>query len=463
MDSNIDILTPYLFTLIHANTDKNLLMPAHYKRNCIFEEISKVAARNLDSYPVILQQREFLLRNNMPRRYGLNETNIVYRRHHHADIIKIMKEWWFFIENYSKRDQLSCSYVLFKNNITIKDISFANVRTDKINFRIRKHNRPFTQRAVSRTNKIRHGLTVHFGMRLPLKRIAKKRLKSINKIIHHFSGKGITEDKRNPEIIVSLTSFPERINEVHYAIYSLLTQTMKPDTVILWLAKDEFPNGMRDLPESLLGLQKNGLDIQWCRYARSYQKLIPALQEFPNGIIVTADDDLLYPTNWLELLYNSYLKNPDFVHAHRSHRIKLDEAGNILQYKNWHYCWNNHDPSFLNFPTTGAGTLFPPDIFYKDVFNHVLFAKLCPYADDIWFWAMLTLNNRKTILADSGISNLIYINPDREFGRNRQKTLGSLNVHEGYNDMQFHNIILHYPVLKDYLLGELNVLSETKE
>jgi hypothetical protein len=56
---------------------------------------------------------------------------------------------------------------------------------------------------------------------------------------------------------------------------------------------------------------------------------------------------------------------------------------------------------------------------------------------------------------------LTYINPDRELGLNSQMTLGKLNVHNGYNDMQFHNIILHYYILKDYLTGELNVPSQS--
>lgn len=60
------------------------------------------------------------------------------------------------------------------------------------------------------------------------------------------------------KIIVSLTSFPARINIVVKTIKTLLTQTLKPDAVILWLAPEQFPNGEKDLPQELLDLKQYG-------------------------------------------------------------------------------------------------------------------------------------------------------------------------------------------------------------
>ena len=75
----------------------------------------------------------------------------------------------------------------------------------------------------------------------------KKNLKSIDKNgvdykIKNFRALGITENKRDTKIIVSLTSFPERMDDVHYTLYSLLNQEFKPDEIILWLSQEEFPN-----------------------------------------------------------------------------------------------------------------------------------------------------------------------------------------------------------------------------
>ena len=54
--------------------------------------------------------------------------------------------------------------------------------------------------------------------------------------------------QRSPRLIVSLTSFPKRMHEVVYTVYSLLTQTMKPDIVCLWLSVEEFPHREAELP-----------------------------------------------------------------------------------------------------------------------------------------------------------------------------------------------------------------------
>ena len=49
---------------------------------------------------------------------------------------------------------------------------------------------------------------------------------------------GVTTEKRDTRLIVSLTSFPARIKTVHQTINTLLRQTVKPDHIILWLSED---------------------------------------------------------------------------------------------------------------------------------------------------------------------------------------------------------------------------------
>ena len=53
---------------------------------------------------------------------------------------------------------------------------------------------------------------------------------------------GVTRDKRSPQLIVSLTSFPARIDKIHLTINTLLRQNTKPDRVVLWLTESQFPN-----------------------------------------------------------------------------------------------------------------------------------------------------------------------------------------------------------------------------
>lgn len=139
IDSNVNILTSYLSDVI-KKSNLPLLIPIHFKRNCIYDECEEVKKTNHDSPENVEKTYNFLISNNMPKNYGLNETNIVFRKHTDKTIQSINKLWWNYIKNYSKRDQLSFSYCLYKNNIKPSDIAINNTRTDIQNFFVYKHN-----------------------------------------------------------------------------------------------------------------------------------------------------------------------------------------------------------------------------------------------------------------------------------------------------------------------------------
>ena len=46
----------------------------------------------------------------------------------------------------------------------------------------------------------------------------------------------------NNEIIVSLTSYPKRINKIKQTLDSIFNQTIQPDKILLWLSNSEFEN-----------------------------------------------------------------------------------------------------------------------------------------------------------------------------------------------------------------------------
>jgi len=271
--------------------------------------------------------------------------------------------------------------------------------------------------------------------------------------IERFNSLGIMpkSEKGGVKLIVTLTSYPDRMYDIHYSVYSLLKQSKKPDMVILYLAEEQFPNKEADLPQKLLKFKENGLTIKWCKDLKSYKKLIPALKEFPNDIIVTADDDIFYPENWLLKLYEAYLKNPEFIHAHRVHKITFED-GKIRPYTSWKGCINDNSADFINFPTTGGGVLYPPKSLSPDVLNEELFLNLAPNADDIWFFAMAVLNNTKIKVVHNPVSRIKQVNPKRDLGFYDENTLYISGNGTGGNDIQLNNILEHYPSIKDRIL-----------
>ena len=133
---------------------------------------------------------------------------------------------------------------------------------------------------------------------------------------------------------VSLTTFPLRIGKVHLTIQSILRQSRPADRILLWLSKEEFPEEAQ-LPANLLRLKEKGLDIRFCDNIRSFKKVFYTAQEFENDVIVTADDDALYPENWLEGLWDTHEKYPGCVCCCRAHEITF-EGGRVAPYQEWY-------------------------------------------------------------------------------------------------------------------------------
>lgn len=188
-------------------------------------------------------------------------------------------------------------------------------------------------------------------------------------------------------LIVSITSYPPRFKSLHLSVICLLRQTTKPDAIILWIAE----NDIDKLPYNVRKLKKYGLKIKKCEDYKSFKKIIPALKEYPDAFIVTADDDLYYWSTWLEELVLSYISKPTDVICHRAHRILLDDQGTLLPYSDWSKEISFEEESINLFPTSGAGVLYSPAIFYDDAIRNDIFMRLAPTSDDVWLYWMHSL------------------------------------------------------------------------
>jgi hypothetical protein len=197
-------------------------------------------------------------------------------------------------------------------------------------------------------------------------------------------------ESRSLPLIVSLTTTPKRLfQKTDIGIATLLSQRCRPDRVILWLS-DEVKD--KPLPKSFDYLCEAGLEVQYRRDVGPHTKLLYALQEHPDSMIVSADDDMLYPANWLGALYASYQRAPKHIHCHRAHLMRKDSDGKLTPYKQWaRHSPGVLGPSHLLFPTGVGGVLYPPRSLAEEVFHVDAFQQLCPFADDVWFKAMALL------------------------------------------------------------------------
>ncbi len=123
IDGNIDIKNSELFDyidrqLIHEET-KTLVINKHTERNCIYQEAEVCKALRLDSESVIDNQMSIFRQLEYPEFGGLTENFMIYRRHYNEQVKEIMEDWWWWVSNYSKRDQLSFNFVIWNRGFKI--------------------------------------------------------------------------------------------------------------------------------------------------------------------------------------------------------------------------------------------------------------------------------------------------------------------------------------------------------
>lgn len=201
-----------------------------------------------------------------------------------------------------------------------------------------------------------------------------------------------TDITRNEKIIVSLTSFPARIDKVWIAISTIMRQSFKPDAIELWLSEDQFPNREADLPEKLLNLKKYGLSVCFCKGdLRSHKKYFYAMQKHPDDIVITCDDDLFYPADTLEQLLKMHSESNDCVIGISN---TLFDSSDFFNPISWDMQKSPTKDKINLGICGGSATLFPPNSLAKQAFDEDLIEKICPYADDQWLTAMIYLNGK---------------------------------------------------------------------
>lgn len=238
----------------------------------------------------------------------------------------------------------------------------------------------------------------------------------------------------NKGIIVSMTSFPARINKVWIVVECMLRQSILPDKIILWLSKEQFPDE-KSVPISLRRRINPTFEIRFVEGdIRSHKKYYYVAKEYPNHLVFLVDDDLFYPTDLLERSFKSFQSNPHTVICNYGYTITYNENGSHNPYAQWVLAHEgaNGDSSFFG---SGGGTLFVPSMLYKDITNIELAIKLTPLADDIWLNAMVRLAGVNIILLNNGL--ILPVLSD-------SSALSTVNRDGNKNDEQICNVESRY-------------------
>lgn len=247
-------------------------------------------------------------------------------------------------------------------------------------------------------------------------------------------------EQDNRKLTVSFTSYPARIRFVPAMLSTLLVQTRPADQIVLYLSEDHFPRREADLPEALQDAKKEKkLQIHWVSGdLKPHKKYIYAFREFPEDIVVTVDDDVLYAPELLEQLWQAHLQYPEAVVAGRTHLITLDKDGHPNPYTQWIHCTQGFDkgPSMQLIAIGIAGVLYDPKLFPQELYDEESIKSLCLEADDLWLKAMELA---------AGIPVVRASNPEliRTIADSQETALYLQNLNENRNDVFLSNVISH--------------------
>ncbi len=239
---------------------------------------------------------------------------------------------------------------------------------------------------------------------------------------------------REERVVVSLTSFPARIEYVYLTIESLLRQTMLPGKIVLWLSKDQFQTE-ETLPIRLMSLQNDVFQIRLVDGdIRSHKKYYYCFQEFPEKTIITVDDDIIYPPTLVGGLLSVSNAFPNCVVANVARKMTYKD-GLLNRYSKW--------IEAIPFDTVDnvqigvGGVLYPPHVMFEDCLKLELSQKLAPSVDDLWLNAMARLQGTDVVKTPNNQAFLPILIP-------KNQTLTSVNNGQNRNDIQLTQIRDYY-------------------
>ena len=252
-------------------------------------------------------------------------------------------------------------------------------------------------------------------------------------------------------LIVSLTTFPPRVDKVHSVVQSLLSQSLRVRKIVLYLSLREFPD--QNIPRALANLRQERFEIRYVPdNIGPYKKLLYALDEFPGCWIATCDDDRVCPPDWLARLWNAALDYPRTIICTRGRRI-VSRAGEFRPYVEWPQV-KSFGPSFFLLPMGGWGVLYPPSSLSSTVGDREQICTLAPLQDDLWFKVM-SLQQDVPCVAVGGHESMHKLEFDD------QTKLWELN--QTQNDIVWSRLLQHFNLDLDSLSSKERRLGSPKD
>lgn len=251
------------------------------------------------------------------------------------------------------------------------------------------------------------------------------------------------------KIVISITTYRARLDKFSPVLESILRQDIRRDYAVhVHLSRADLDLGI--VPADLKRFEASGVRFYVHEEnLRSYKKLVYEYGAGAGASIVTADDDIIYPSYWLRRLVESSEKNPGCIVAYRAHYLGLSDTRELVPYSEMMESKaggrSRKVPCMDLMPTGVSGVLYPYGSLAPICTDRELFLKYAPLADDIWFKISSMMKGTKVVQVDD---------QNRHFAMvpgSQADSLYQSNVGASRNDEQLKNCFGAYPQLFDIL------------
>lgn len=265
-----------------------------------------------------------------------------------------------------------------------------------------------------------------------------------------FKSKNCCALDNDVDVIISLTSYYKRFSTLRWTLESLMQQKTKYKYKIILILSQEDIDKYKKLPDDLDKYKNRGLSVILVNEnIKSYKKAFYTYDL--DRPLITVDDDIYYPSSWLENLIDESKKTPDMIIAYRGHYM-LSENENFLPYIDW-MKWSDkkfsREAKFSFLPTGTSGVYYPVGALDGLKESKDKFLKICPHADDFWFKYLTVKNGYKARRVSHDNIHFSIIS--------RGESLFEINVVDGKNDIQFLELLKDIDFKKQVLSDSFKI------
>ena len=249
--------------------------------------------------------------------------------------------------------------------------------------------------------------------------------------------------KKTDNITISLTSHGRRLSDfAPVALYGIFHQTVLPNRIVLNINKEKWNED--NLPEVIKKLQIAGLEVNFCEDVGPHTKLLPALEKYPDDVIITVDDDIYYDEKLIADLISDYRQKNEKCVICKSALVVSYDNGKLKPYSQWPRATKRTSHDALLSPYGYCGVLYAPHVFSTEVFNKSVYQKYCKHADDIWFTVIEMLERIPVYLSSIPRHDVMDVDHYNEFVAQESDALHFSNDEGGRNDVQLRALVEYY-------------------